>query len=133
MAYMIFTRKILAGETIDVFGEGNMGRDFTYVEDCADGIVRALDHPPAKGPDDVPHEVFNLGNDTPERLGDLIGHIEQLLGQEAEKRYLPMQPGDVRETWANIEKARTKLGYNPATDLKTGLAHFVAWYRDYYR
>jgi UDP-glucuronate 4-epimerase len=132
MAYMIFTRKILAGEPIDVFGEGRMGRDFTYVDDCVSGILAALDNPPVPRDGAPPHEVYNLGNDRPERLGDLIGTIEDLLGQQARKNLKPMQPGDVRETWANIDKARTRLGYDPKTDLKAGLAEFANWYREFY-
>lgn len=130
MAYMIFTRKILAGEPIDVFGEGKMGRDFTFVGDCVKGVIAALDSPAAA---DVPHRVYNLGNDRPERLGDFIGHLERLLGREATKNFKPMQPGDVRETWADISRARGELGYDPKTSLGEGLEVFVDWYKDYYR
>ncbi|MEO1658590.1 MAG: NAD-dependent epimerase/dehydratase family protein [Pseudomonadota bacterium] len=132
MAYMIFTRKILAGDPISVFGQGDMGRDFTYIDDCVDGIIRALDHIPAATDGGVPHRIFNLGNDKPERLGDFIGYLEEHLGKTATKEMKPMQPGDVRETWANITKARELLGYDPKTSLKDGLGHFIAWYRSYY-
>lgn len=130
MAYMIFARKIMAGEPIDVFGEGEMGRDFTYVDDCVAGIIAALDTPPEGTP---PHRVFNLGNDQPETLGDFISYLEQHLGKKAERNLLPMQPGDVRRTWADIGRAREILGYDPKTSLKDGLSRFVDWYKDYYR
>ena len=132
MAYMIFARKILAGEPIDVFGEGQMGRDFTYVDDIVSGVIASLDNPPSAD-GQLPHRVFNLGNDTPERLGDFIGHIERLLGVEAKRNLLPMQLGDVRETWADISFARTELGYDPKTSLAEGLGHFVDWYKEFYR
>ncbi|MEM0927857.1 MAG: NAD-dependent epimerase/dehydratase family protein [Pseudomonadota bacterium] len=132
MAYMIFTKKILAGEPIEVFGQGDMGRDFTYIDDCVQGILGALDHPPGASGGDVPHRVFNLGNDKPERLMSLISSIEEHLGATATKRMKPMQPGDVRETWANIGKARELIGYDPTTSLNEGLGRFVEWYRSYY-
>jgi len=131
MAYMIFARKILAGEPIDVFGEGQMGRDFTYVDDIVSGILGSLDNPPSAD-NGVPHRVFNLGNDTPERLGDFIDHIERLFGVAATRNLLPMQLGDVRETWADISFARETIGYNPQTSLADGLGQFVEWYKDYY-
>lgn len=131
MAYMIFARKILAGEPINVFGEGQMGRDFTFVDDIVSGVIAALDHPP-NGEGQLPHRVFNLGNDQPERLGDFIDHIERLLGVEAQRNLLPMQLGDVRETWADINFARSELGYSPKTSLADGLGKFVDWYKDYY-
>ena len=132
MAYMIFTRKILAGETIEVFGEGNMGRDFTYVDDCVAGILGALDHPLTAMDGEVPHRIFNLGNDRPERLMDLISLLEEELGQTANKEIKPMQRGDVRETWADITSARDVIGYDPKTSLKDGLNRFVTWYRGFY-
>ncbi len=132
MAYMIFTKKILAGDTIDVFGQGDMGRDFTYVDDCVSGIISALDHPPSASDGKAAHRVFNLGNDKPERLMSLITYIEEHLGETAKKELKPMQPGDVRETWADITKAREILGYDPKTSLKEGLARFSVWYRSYY-
>ncbi|GGY55537.1 NAD-dependent epimerase/dehydratase family protein [Parvularcula lutaonensis] len=129
MAYMIFARKIMAGEPIDVFGEGEMGRDFTYVDDCVAGIIASLDNPPDGDP---AHRVFNLGNDQPESLGDFIGYLEEHLGRKAQKNFLPMQPGDVRRTWADISRARDLLGYDPKTSLKDGLGKFVDWYKEYY-
>ncbi|NNU16471.1 NAD-dependent epimerase/dehydratase family protein [Parvularcula sp. ZS-1/3] len=128
MAYMIFARKIMAGESIDVFGEGEMARDFTFIDDCVAGIIGALDNAPTG---DVPHEVYNLGNDSPETLGDFIATLERHLGKQAKRNLMPMQPGDVRRTWANIDKARAKLGYDPKTSLGEGLASFVDWYKEY--
>ncbi|MEM9810027.1 MAG: NAD-dependent epimerase/dehydratase family protein [Pseudomonadota bacterium] len=127
MAYMIFTKKILAGETIQVFGEGKMGRDFTYIDDCVAGILGALDHPPTPA-DDPPHRVLNLGNDRPERLTDFIGLLEKHLGTPAKRELLPMQPGDVRETWADISQAKALFNYAPATSLDDGLGRFARWY-----
>ena len=133
MAYMIFARKIIAGEPIDVFGEGDMGRDFTFIDDTVAGIIAALDRPPAPpATGGRPHRVFNLGNDRPESLGDLIGHLEALLGRKADRKLRPMQPGDVRRTWADITLARKQLGYAPKTSLRDGLERFVDWYRKYY-
>ncbi|MEO1041119.1 MAG: NAD-dependent epimerase/dehydratase family protein [Pseudomonadota bacterium] len=132
MAYMIFTKRILAGEPIAVFGDGNMGRDFTYIDDCVAGIIGALDQPPSAAEAAVSHRVLNLGNDKPERLMDLIAYLERHLGHTAEKEMKAMQPGDVRETWADITMARELVGYDPKTSLNDGLAQFVAWYRSYY-
>lgn len=130
MAYMIFARKMTAGEPIQVFGQGEMARDFTYIDDCVEGIIAALDHPPADP--DVPHRIYNLGNDQPEKLGDFIGYLEAHLSITADKQLKPMQMGDVRKTWANIDRARAELGYDPKTSLDEGLKKFVDWYKDYY-
>ncbi|MEM9839847.1 MAG: SDR family NAD(P)-dependent oxidoreductase [Pseudomonadota bacterium] len=131
MAYMIFTKKMLAGEAINVFNNGDMGRDFTFVDDIVDGVIAALDNPPSTD-QRTPHRVYNLGNDQPERLGDLIGYLEKHLSITAEKNMLPMQPGDVRETWADITRARAELGYAPKVGLEEGLERFVRWYKEYY-
>ncbi|MEM1379586.1 MAG: NAD-dependent epimerase/dehydratase family protein [Pseudomonadota bacterium] len=131
MAYMIFARKILAGEPIDVYGDGDMGRDFTYIDDVVAGILAALNHPPTTD-DGARHQLFNIGNDRPERLADLISTLEGRLGMKAEQNLLPMQPGDVRETWADISKARSTLGYNPKVSLDQGIEHFVRWYKDHF-
>ena len=102
-----------------------MGRDFTYIDDIVTGVIASLDHPP--GDNDFFHRIFNLGNDKPERLMDMIDILERELGIEAKKNFLPMQKGDVKNTWADISKARTILGYNPQTSLASGLAKYVAW------
>jgi UDP-glucuronate 4-epimerase len=126
MAYFSFTRKILAGEPIEVFGEGEMARDFTYVDDIVDGVVGVVDRPAAAGE----HRLFNIGDDRPVGLMDMIGALEAALGRTAEKRFLPMQPGDVRATWADITRLNALTGYRPKTPIEDGLARFATWYRE---
>lgn len=128
MAYFSFTRKILAGEPIDVFGEGRMARDFTYIDDIVDGVVGALDRPPERGE----HRLLNIGDNRPVNLMDMIAALEAALGRTAEKRFLPMQPGDVTATWANIDRLHALTGYRPRVPVEEGLQHFVRWYLDYY-
>ena len=122
----LFTRAILEGKPIEVYNYGRMKRDFTYIDDIVDGTVAALDRP-------VPYEVFNLGNADWVSLMDFIGILEKELGQEAKKDFLPLQPGDVEETSADIEKSRALLGFNPKTPLREGIRRFVKWYRQYYQ
>jgi UDP-glucuronate 4-epimerase len=138
MAMWIFTKAILEGRPIDVFGEGNMRRDFTYIDDIVTGVVAALDNPP---PDDGaekaggsrgPHRLYNIGNNRSEELTRMIGLIEQACGREAEKRLLDMQPGDVRDTYADISAIQRDLGFAPATAIDEGIPRFVAWYREYH-
>jgi UDP-glucuronate 4-epimerase len=129
MAAFLFTRAILAGEPIKVFNEGNMARDFTYIDDIVGGIVAALDRPP----EPAQHRVYNLGNHRPERLLDFIAIIERLLGHTAEKLLLPMQLGDVPASYADIEASRRDLGFEPKATIETGLAKFVEWYKEYHR
>ncbi|HUU39686.1 MAG TPA: GDP-mannose 4,6-dehydratase [Desulfatiglandales bacterium] len=126
MALFIFTNSILSGKTIDIYNYGKMKRDFTYIDDIVDGTISALDNPSK-------YEIFNLGNSNTVELMELIKTIEEELGIEAKKNFLPLQPGDVPETYADIEKARRKLGFNPKTSIKTGVCKFLAWYRDYYK
>lgn len=128
MAYFSFTRKILAGEPIEVFGEGRMARDFTYIDDIVDGVVGALDHPPEAGG----HRLLNIGDNRPVNLMDMISALEAALGRTAEKVYLPMQPGDVTATWANIDRLHALTGYRPKVPVEEGLRHFVRWYLSYY-
>jgi UDP-glucuronate 4-epimerase len=128
MAIFGFTRKILAGEPIDVFGNGQMARDFTYIDDIVDGILGALDHVPAPGE----NRILNIGNSHPETLGDMIALLEAALGIEARKRMLPMQPGDVTSTFADVSKLAALTGYAPKIRLREGLERFVAWYRRFY-
>lgn len=123
MAIWLFTEAIRAGRPIQVFGHGAMRRDFTYVDDAVRGILAALDTSGL-----APYEIFNIGNNQPEQLLDLIAHLEALLGKAARKEMLPMQPGDVPATWADIGKAHRQLGFDPATPLLRGLERFVAWY-----
>jgi UDP-glucuronate 4-epimerase len=133
MAIYLFTEAILAGRPIDVFNQGQMARDFTYIDDIASGTVAALDRPPAAGPDGVRHAVYNLGNHRSEKLMDLIHHLETLLGRKAEMRMLPMQSGDVAETFADIEASQRALGFKPTTSIVDGMARFVEWYKNYHR
>ena len=129
MAPMLFTRAILAGEPIRVFNHGEMWRDFTYIDDVVDGVVRALDRPAAGSP---PHRLYNLGNHKSEKLTDFIATIEQALQRKAVVKLEPMQPGDVPATYADIEASRRDLGFAPATQLADGIPKFVDWYKDYY-
>ena len=128
MAYFKFTQAILAGRPIDVNGDGSQSRDFTYVDDIVAGVIAALDRPPSGA---IPHRLFNLGDDQPEKLSHLIALIEQACGRKAEINYLPPSPGDVPATWADISLSRAELGYAPQVPLAEGVARFVAWYREH--
>jgi UDP-glucuronate 4-epimerase len=128
MAYFSFTRKILAGEAIEVYGEGQMARDFTYIDDIVDGVVGVLDRPP---PAEAPR-VLNIGDSRPVGLMDMIATLEQALGQGAQKVMKPMQPGDVTATFADVSRLRALTGYEPKVMLEEGLRRFVAWYRGFY-
>lgn len=125
MALFIFTKKILAGETIDVYNHGKMKRDFTYVDDIVSGLTSSIQKP-------YKYEVFNLGNHRSENLMDFIHLIEENLGKKANINLMPIQPGDVPETYADIEDSINKLGFSPKTDLKTGIKNFIDWYKIYY-
>lgn len=130
MAYFSFTRRILAGQPIDLFNHGDCRRDFTYIDDIVDGLLAALESPPdANG---APHALYNLGNDNPVALRDFVAVLERLLERRAELRLLPPQPGDVVATWADIDATRARFGYAPKTDIEEGLARFVRWYADYH-
>lgn len=139
MALWIFTEKILAGEPIPVFNHGDMYRDFTYVDDIVDGVVRCLDHPPADDGSlnyvgsDAPHKVYNIGNNNTERLMDMIGILEEALGKKAEMDMLPMQPGDVEATAADISAIQQDLGFDPKTKIQEGIPRFVEWYKHYHK
>lgn len=124
MAYYSFTQAISEGKAIQVYNNGNMERDFTYIDDIIDGIIAALDK-------SYPHEIFNLGNHQPEKLGFLIENIETELGLQATKIYLPMQQGDVVSTYADISKSKRMLNFEPKVSLSEGIAHFISWYRDF--
>jgi len=129
MAYFGFTKAIFAGAPIQVFNHGNLERDFTYVDDIVSGVIKVAEAPPTGS--EAPYRLLNLGNHQPVKLGDFISTLEALIGREANKVMVDMQPGDVYRTAANIDAARTLVGFEPATDLKTGLTHFVQWYWDY--
>ena len=144
MALFLFTKAILQGQPIDVFNYGQMQRDFTYVEDIVEGVIRVLDRPATANPvydplvadpatSNAPYRVFNIGNNSPVPLLDFIGCIEKALGRTAEKRLLPLQDGDVPATYANTDALNEWVGFVPATPIDQGIANFVAWYRDYYK
>ncbi|MBK9685578.1 MAG: NAD-dependent epimerase [Betaproteobacteria bacterium] len=144
MALFLFTKAILEGRPIDVFNHGRMQRDFTYVDDIVEGVVRVLDRVAtpnadyrAESPDpatsNVPFRIFNIGNHHPVPLLDYIGCVEQALGMKAEMNLLPLQDGDVPATYADVDALRDWVGFTPATDIRTGIGRFVGWYRGYYR
>jgi UDP-glucuronate 4-epimerase len=134
MSLFIFTKAILADEPIRVFNKGEMKRDFTYIDDIVDGVVAALDHPPAPAPDgEPPHRLYNLGNHRAEPLMRFIEVIEKTCGKKAKLDLQPMQPGDVRETYADIGSSSRDLGFQPKTTIDQGVPRFVAWYRDYHQ
>jgi UDP-glucuronate 4-epimerase len=131
MAAYLFTSAILAGQPIKVFNEGRMARDFTYIDDIVAGTIAAHDRSPAVAAG-VPHRIYNLGNHRPEQLLDFIAVLERLLGRTATKELLPLQPGDVPESFADIEASRRDLGFDPKTTIEVGLARFVQWYKQYH-
>ena len=140
MALFVFTRRILAGQPIDVYNHGRMQRDFTYIDDIVDGVLRALDHVPTPGQAGdldgpgaaAPYRLYNIGAGRPVQLTRFIELIEQNLGRKAVRNLLPMQPGDVPATHADIAPLVRDLGYQPSTSIETGVARFVAWYMEYY-
>ena len=144
MALFIFTRKILAGEPIDIFNQGRHSRDFSYIDDIVDGVLRALDRIPQSDPgwphdegrdpsrSSAPYRVYNLGNGKPVPLLTFVEEIEKALGKKAERNLLPMQSGDVEDTSADISLTTAELGFQPSTDISVGIQNFVAWYTDYY-
>ena len=139
MALFLFTKAILEGRPIDVFNNGEMKRDFTYIDDIVTGVLKVIDNPPkgntewsGKEPDpsssQAPYKVYNIGNNSPVNLMDFIHAIEKSLGREAEKNYLPMQAGDVPATWANVDDLVKDLGYAPSVNIEEGVDRFVKWY-----
>jgi UDP-glucuronate 4-epimerase len=144
MALFLFTRAMTEGRPIDVFGHGNMQRDFTYIDDIVEGVLRVLDRPAAADPgfdalhpdaatSNVPYRVYNIGNHQPVPLMEYIEAIEAALGLTAQKNFLPMQPGDVPATYADTAALRADTGFAPATPVREGVRRFVEWYRGYYR
>jgi UDP-glucuronate 4-epimerase len=144
MSPWLFTSAILEGRPIDVFNHGKMQRDFTFIEDIAEGTVRVLDRIPTANPafdraspdpasSYAPYKVYNIGNHQPVELMTFIKTIEDTLGQEAQKNYLPMQPGDVEATYADIEELKRDVGFEPKTELAAGIARWTEWYRAYTR
>jgi len=128
MAYFGFTRKILNGESIEVYGEGKMARDFTYIDDIVDGVIGVLDNPPPQGG----HEIYNIGDNDPVGLMEMITTLETAIEREAVKVMRPMQPGDVTATYADITKLHALTGYRPRVKLAEGLGRFADWYKGFY-
>ena len=132
MAYFKFANKIFNGETIQVYNNGDMLRDFTYVDDIVEGISHMLNHPPKLNEEHDPFKVYNIGNNHPVRLMKFIEIMEDAIGRKAEKEYLPMQMGDVYQTYADIDDLEKDFGFHPSTTLEEGLAAFAKWYKNYY-
>ena len=144
MALHLFTTAIVRGEPIKVFNEGRMRRDFTYIDDIVEGVVRLLPLAPQADPDfdpetpnpassSAPWRIYNIGNNNTVELNDFISTLEDALGMKARKELLPMQPGDVESTWANIDDLTAATGFAPSTPLSQGIARFVDWYKEYYK
>ncbi|ALG67531.1 NAD-dependent epimerase [Beggiatoa leptomitoformis] len=132
MAYFSFTQAILAGQPINIYNNGNMQRDFTYIADIIEGLMRVLDHPPEQTTATIPYRLYNIGNNQPVKLLDFIQVLEQILGKTAKKNYLPMQAGDVVITYADIDDLIHDFAYKPQTKIAEGLQRFVAWYQGFY-
>jgi UDP-glucuronate 4-epimerase len=144
MALFIFTRKILNGEAIDVFNEGKHKRDFTYIDDIVEGVVRVSDNVATSNPEwnsdkpdpatsKAPYRLYNVGNNSPVELMYFIGQIEKNLNKKADKNYLPLQAGDVPATYANVDALIDYVGYSPSTSIESGIENFIKWYKDYYK
>jgi UDP-glucuronate 4-epimerase len=144
MALFIFTKKILNGETIDVFNNGQHKRDFTYIDDIVEGVVRVSDNIATSNPNwnsdnpdpatsKAPYRLYNIGNNKPVELMYFIELIEKNLGKKADKNYLPLQPGDVPETYANVDALIDYVDYSPSTSIESGIENFIKWYKDYYK
>ena len=143
MALFLFTKAILENKPIDVFNYGHMQRDFTYIDDIVEGVVRVIDHPPSGNPEwtgqapdpscsKAPYKVYNIGNSSSVQLMDFIEAVEQALGKEAQKNMLPIQPGDVPATWADVSDLVEDLDYQPGTPIQEGVSRFIAWYKEFY-
>jgi len=144
MALFLFTKAILEGREIDVFNHGRMQRDFTYIDDIVEGVVRVTDHTatpnaawsgdtPDPATSRAPYRLYNIGNNSPVQLGHMIAVLEEALGRTARKRMLDMQPGDVAATYADVDDLDRDVGFRPATSIEEGIRRFVSWYLDYYR
>ncbi|WP_458411571.1 NAD-dependent epimerase [Schinkia sp. CFF1] len=144
MSYYTFTKDIIEGNKIKVFNNGDMKRDFTYIDDIVEGIIKLLHRPPqassmqdlantALSSNLVPYKIYNIGNHNPIHLLDFIAILETLIGKKANIEFLPMQPGDIKETFADITDLQKEIGFSPSTPLRIGLGHFLAWYRQYHQ
>ena len=144
MALFKFTKDILDGKSINVFNNGNHSRDFTYIDDIVEGVIRVLDNPPignnkwdSDHPDPAsslaPWSIYNIGNNKPVQLMDYIEALENCLGKKAQINFLPLQPGDVADTYANVENLKAKFNYKPSTSVTEGVSNFIKWYKDYFQ
>ncbi len=144
MALFLFTRAMLEGQPIQVFNHGKMRRDFTYIDDIIGGVLRVMENPPRPNPgwnsetpdpgtSYAPYRIYNIGNNQPVELMEFVEAIEEALGIGAKKEYLPMQPGDVPATYADIDDLTRDLGFRPQTDIRQGVRRFISWYKEYYR
>ena len=142
MALFLFAKNIMAGKPINVFNYGNHTRDFTYVADIVEGVIRACDQPAApnpawdaKNPDpatsNAPYRIYNIGNNNPVKLTEYIAALEEAIGRKATQNLMPLQPGDVPDTYADVSGLERELGYKPTTSVREGVANFVKWYQDY--
>lgn len=132
MAYFKFAKKIMAGEPIQIYNHGDMMRDFTYIDDIVTGVQNILCNPPVPDENGAAYKIYNIGNNKPEKLMDYIAILEKCLGREAKKEYLPMQPGDVYETYADVQELIDDFGFKPSTTIEEGLGRFAQWFLDYY-
>ena len=143
MACFLFTKAIFAGEPIKVFNDGKMQRDFTYIDDIVNGILRVSKNfakpssswdsiNPDPGTSSAPYRIYNIGNNQPIILNDFLDILQEEIGKKASIDYLPLQPGDVVATYANIDDIQADVGYKPTTDVRTGLKHFIKWYKEFY-
>lgn len=132
MAYFKFAKKIMANEPIQVYNNGDMLRDFTYIDDIIRGIENILDNPPGKDENGAAYKIYNIGNNKPEKLMDFIAVLEKSLGKRAKKEFLPMQPGDVYETYADVRELMEDFGFQPSTTIEEGLGKFAKWFLEYY-
>ncbi len=133
MALFGFTDHILADKPIQIYNYGDMYRDFTYIDDIVTGVVNVMSKAPDCDEKGVPYKIYNIGNNTPEKLMDFVGILEKCLGKEAKKEFLPMQMGDVYQTYADVSELERDFGFKPNTPLEKGIQSFVDWYVEYYQ
>ena len=144
MALFLFTKAILAGEPISLFNHGRMRRDFTYISDIVEGVIRVLDRPaepnrdwdsasPDAATSSAPYRLYNIGNNAPVELGRLVAVLEDALGMKATRKLMDMQPGDVPATYADVDALAEDVGFRPSTTIEDGVARFVEWYRQFYK
>ena len=131
MAYFSFSDKIMEGKAIKIFNKGDMYRDFTYIDDIVEGVVRMLNNPPEPNEEGDHYKIYNIGNNKPEKLMDFIQTLEKALGREAKKEYYPMQPGDVYQTYADVTQLIKDFDYKPSTSIEEGLGNFAEWYKEW--